>query len=72
MCKLETGLQVGLHMYASVQYFGIEADAGSGYVANDTDALVAMLAATSLGCIWSGIRYIFSLHSDSLTWNTLS
>ena len=27
-----------------------------GYVANDTDALVAMLAATSLGCIWSGIR----------------
>ncbi|KAF8465249.1 hypothetical protein BDZ91DRAFT_727927 [Kalaharituber pfeilii] len=26
-----------------------------GYVANDTNALVAMLAAASLGCIWSGI-----------------
>lgn len=26
-----------------------------GYVANHADALVAMLAATSLGCVWSGI-----------------
>lgn len=31
-------------------------DRVAGYVANDTNALVAMLAATSLGCIWSGIR----------------
>ncbi|KAF8425135.1 hypothetical protein EV426DRAFT_596450 [Tirmania nivea] len=30
-------------------------DRVAGYVANDTNALVAMLAATSLGCIWSGI-----------------
>lgn len=27
-----------------------------GYIANDTNALVSMLAATSLGCIWSAIR----------------
>lgn len=33
-------------------------DRVAGYVANDTNALVAMLAATSLGCIWSGIRYV--------------
>ncbi|RPB15955.1 acetoacetate-CoA ligase [Morchella conica CCBAS932] len=30
-------------------------DRVTGYVANHVDALVAMLAATSLGCVWSGI-----------------
>ncbi|KAH0602694.1 uncharacterized protein H6S33_008344 [Morchella sextelata] len=30
-------------------------DRVAGYVANHVDALVAMLAATSLGCVWSGI-----------------
>lgn len=42
-----------------------------GYVANHVDALVAMLAATSLGCVWSGIRYVifitlFDFHYDIL------
>jgi acetoacetyl-CoA synthetase len=40
-----------------------EGDRVAGYVANHTDALVAMLAATSLGCVWTAVSPDTGVHA---------
>jgi acetoacetyl-CoA synthetase len=40
-----------------------EGDRVAGYVANHTNALVAMLAATSLGCVWTAVSPDTGVHA---------
>jgi acetoacetyl-CoA synthetase len=40
-----------------------EGDRVAGYVANHTNALVAMLAATSLGCVWTAVSPDAGVHA---------
>lgn len=47
-------------MQASMKTLGVKpGDRVAAYVANHTNALIAMLAATSLGAIWTAVRLVF-------------